>query len=611
MKTINRERGVAEEQNRGAAQVNWLVAGAFGLGARGKTLTLTRADFNEALEQRKLEVRATIPDRIGGDETRTVTLKIGSLKDLSLKHVVTAVPELASLLEQADRASKLKDVSVAELEAIVGPGKLLETLRATLEPEAPKVGGEAGQASGDVDAIFDKAKVPEKSVKSAIDMFVRSASSSSRPKAKPAARQLRDLIEQAAYGAASDVLRSPEVSAIEGTWRGVRMLVSECPHDAGMKVTLLETDPEHVVEDLASRERADDIDEPDCIFVAYDFDSTEALSDLADLAEQELIPVVAGVSPALFGAEHPQALPEAFEALERAQSADVPAWATAWDELRLRDSTRWLTAVANRVALHTEGAGDAKRTVFASGVWGLASMLAASFRATGGFARIFGKAGSLRAPASHTIDRGSYKDTAAPTEAFYAINACEVLSKNGVLGLGSARNSDTLALVKAPVVRGAKDAVPLPAQILTGRVVRFATWVKAQLPEGCDSKTADEIFSSAASVFLFPGQEEAAHVRAATTNIDGEAHVVVRAAANPKIASVPFEIAFPLPLGWSVPAPEASAESASPVKAAEAQAGQVASIEGAPAGDRAADKGDGVGLSGASVGFDVGIDEKS
>src|SRR5690606_6696780 len=204
MKTINRERGVAEEQNRGAAQVNWLVAGAFGLGARGKTLTLTRADFNEALEQRKLEVRATIPDRIGGDETRTVTLKIGSLKDLSLKHVVTAVPELASLLEQADRASKLKDVSVAELEAIVGSGKLLETLRATLEPEAPKVGGEAGQASGDVDAIFDKAKVPEKSVKSAIDMFVRSASSSSRPKAKPAARQLRDLIEQAAYGAASD-----------------------------------------------------------------------------------------------------------------------------------------------------------------------------------------------------------------------------------------------------------------------------------------------------------------------------------------------------------------------------------------------------------------------
>lgn len=597
---------MAEEQSRGAAQVNWLVAGAFGLGARGKTLTLTRADFNEALEQRKLEVRATIPDRVGAGDTRTVTLKIGSLKELSLKHVIATVPELTALLAQADQVSKLRDTSVSEVEAIVGAGRLLDSLKAALEPEAaPKVGGEAG-ASGDVDAIFDKAKVQEKSAKSAIDMFVRSASTSARSKAKPAARQLRDLVEQAAYGAASDVLRSPEVQAIESAWRGLRFLVSECPKDSDMVVTLLETEPAHLVEDLASRERADDIDEPECVFVVHDFDRTAPLAELADFAEQELIPVVVGVSPALFGADHPQALPEAFEALERAKSEEVPAWAAAWDELRMRESTRWLCAVANRVALHTEGAGEAKRTVFASGVWGLAAMVAGSFRATGGFARIFGKNGSLRAPASHTIERGSYKDTAAPTEAFYAINACEVLSKNGVLGLGSARNSDTLALVKAPMVRGATDVVPLPAQILTGRVVRFATWVKAQLPEGCDSKTANEIFTSAASVFLFPGQEQAAHVRAATTNIDGEAHVVVRAAANPAIASIPFEIAFPLPLGWSVPAPEGTPETAGPVQAARESAGQVAEIAGS-----GGDKGDGVGLSGGSVGFDVGLDKKT
>lgn len=603
---------MAEETNRGAAQVNWLVAGAFGLGARGKTLTLTRADFNEVLERQGLEARATIPDRFGADETRTVTLKIKSLKALSLKHVITSVPELTTLLEQADRVSKLKDVTVSEVEAIVGPGKLLERLRPLIEPnEAPKVGGEAGPTSGDVDAIFEKASVPEKSVKSAIDMFVRSTSSSSRPKPRPVARQLRDRIEEAAYGAAADVLRSSEVERIESAWRGLRMLLAECPLEAGMKVTLLETDPTHVVEDLAARDRADDIDEPDCIFVAHDFDSTAPLAELADLAEQDLIPIVVGVSPSLFGAEHPQDVPDTFEALDRARNTEVPSWVAAWDELRLKDSTRWLSAVANRVALHTEGAGAAKRTVFGSGVWGVASMLAASFRVTGGFARIFGQAGSLRAPAAHTVERGSYKDTAAPTEAFYAINACEVLSKNGVLGLGSARNSDTLALVKAPVVRGATDAVPLPAQILTGRVVRFATWVKSQLPEGADSKTANEIFTSAASVFLFPGQEEAAHVRAATTNIDGEAHVVVRAVANPKIASVPFEIAFPLPLGWSVPAPESSdetenAQAKSPVKAGGAQAGEVASIESSTG-----ERGEGVGLSGASVGFDVGLDDES
>jgi hypothetical protein len=374
-----------------------------------------------------------------------------------------------------------------------------------------------------------------------------------------------------------------------------------------MQVMVLEADPENVLDDLMARERGDDVDEPDCVFIPHDYDSTAPLAALAEFAEQELMPIVVGLSPAVFGADHPQALPEAFEAIERARKEDVPEWASRWDELRMNESTRWLCGVANRVAVHTEGAGEAKRTVFTSGVWGLAGMLAGSYRASGGFARIFGKTGSLRAPASHTIESGAYKDTAAPTEAFYAISPTEVLARNGILGLGSARNSDTLTLVKAPMVRGAGDAVPLPAQILTGRVVRFANWVKAQLPEGCDSKTANDIFVSAASIFLFPGQEDAAHVRAATTNIDGQAHVVVRAAANPKIAAIPFEIAFPLHLGWSVPAPESSAPSGeSPVAAAQKAAGRVAEITP----DAAAEKRDGVGLSGGNVGFDVGITKK-
>ncbi len=599
---------MAEEQSRGAAQVHWLIAGRFGLGARGKTLDVTRADFNEILGKRKLEVRATIPDRVGAGETRSVTLQVASLKDLTLKHVLSAVPELGELLGKADQVSKLKDPTAADVEAIVGPGKLLESLRAVMEPaEASAAGAAAGNVTGTTDAIFEKAEVPQKSAKSAIDMFVRSTSSA-RPKAKPAARQLRDLIEQAAYVGAGDVLRSPELEPVEVAWRGVRFLVGECPKEASIRVQLLETDPEHLLEDLAARERGDDIDEPDAIFVTHDFDSTAPLAELADFAEQELMPVVVGVSPAVFGCESPQDVPDALEALERARNEDLPEWAAAWDELRMRESTRWLCAVVNRVALHTEGAGEARRTVFGTGVFGLAAMVAASYRASGGFARIFGRNGSLRAPASHTIDRGSYKDTAAPTEAFYAIQPCEMLSKNGLLGLGSARNSDTLTLVKAPMVRGAADAVPLPAQILTGRVVRFASWVKPQLPEGCDSKTANDIFMSAASVFLFPGQEQAAHVRASVTNISDEAHVVVRAAANPAIAAIPFEIAFPLPLGWSVPAPEGDAPGVeNPVAVAQEAAGQVAEVgpEGAPE-----KKKDGVGLHSASVGFDIGVDEK-
>ncbi|HJL14156.1 MAG TPA: type VI secretion system contractile sheath large subunit [Sandaracinaceae bacterium LLY-WYZ-13_1] len=595
-----------EQEDRGAAQVHWLVAGQFGLGERGETLRLTRGDFNEVLEKAGLSVEAEIDNAASGGSWR-VKLEIGSLKSFTLKHVVGAVPELGELAKKADRVAKLSDPTVDQLKELVGEGPLLEAMKALVAPEEakePEGDGGDGQATGDVDAIFEKAEVAKPTAKSAIDMFVKSTTSAKK-KAKPAARQLRDLIEETVWGMAADVLRAPEVEAVETAWRGLRFLVTECPKDAQMEVILLETDPEHLLEDLGARDRADDIDEPDCIFVPFEYESTGPLAELAGLAEQELIPVVTGAGPALFGCEDYQSIPEAFEKLERASNEDVPEWAQAWDELRLDESTRWLTAVTNRVALHGEGKGVAARTTFGSGVWAIAAMLASSFRNTGGFARIFGKAGSLRAPASHTIDRGSYKDTAAPTEAFYAINPSELLAKNGVLGLGSARNSDTLALTKAPTVRGAKDAVPLPAQILTGRVVRFASWVKAQLPEGCDSKQANDIFVSAASVFLFPGQEEAAHVRAATTNIEGEAHVVVRAVANPAIASVPFEIAFPLPLGWGVPAPETSDEEAeTPSEQAQREAGEVTEVKPDPK------EGEDGGIASVGVGFDAGLGKK-
>lgn len=546
----------AEIDDRGAAQVHWLVAGRFGLGARGATLRLTRGDFADALAKANLRVETTVDDPVVGGR-KTISLAVDSLKVFTLKHVVAAVPELAALADKAGQVAKLKNPTVEQLQEIVGSGPLLDAARALLAPEgAPSLAPDTSEVTGDPDAIFAKADASARpSVKRAIDLFVRSTSSATR-KAKPAARQLRDLMEEATWGFAANILRTPEIHAVETAWRGLRLLISECPKDAQMEVVLLESDPEHILEDLAARDRGDDIDEPDCIFVPHDYETTEALAALAEFAEQELIPIVVGASPALFDQVHPHDLTAALEQLERATGAEVPEWAKRWDELRMAESTRWLCAVANRVALHGEGKGVAARTVFGSGVWAIAAMLASSYRSTGGFARIFGKAGSLSAPATHTIQRGSFQDTAAPTEAFYSIAAMELLAKNGLIGLGSARNSDALALTRTSMVRGARDAVPLPAQILTGRVVRFARWVKAQLPEGCDSKTANEIFTTAASIFLFPGQDEAAHVRAATMNIDGEAHVIVRAAANPAIASIPFEIAFPLPLGWSVPAPE-------------------------------------------------------
>ncbi|MGE0787613.1 MAG: type VI secretion system contractile sheath large subunit [Sandaracinaceae bacterium] len=584
-----------EQQDRGGAQVHWLVVGQFGIGPRGTTLALTRADFGEVLEKRGLKVRASVPDTIGPKGgTLEVELSVSSLKDLTLKNIVAGVPALRDLAGKADALGKLKAPTKDDLRGVVGDGQLLDELAAIIDPGTAAPASTSAPSGGDVDAIMAQAEVQKPTVKSAISAFVKASGTSSKPKDKPSARQLRDLTEQKVWSLAADVLNSPEVAAVERAWRGLRFFAQQCPKDAMMEIRILESDDANAVATVRDRARGESVDEPDCIFVPSDLTDAGALSELASLGEEELIPVVVGVGPALFGCANAEEVPDALEGLEKTDEADLPEWAKRWDELRLEESTRWLCCVMNDVALHAEGAGAAQRIVFGSGVWAVASMIGASYAATAGFARIFGKNGALSAPAVHTIRGGRYADQAAPTEAFYAIAAADTLAKNGVLGVSSARGTDQLVLLKAPCVRGAKDAVPLPAQCLTGRVVRFATWMAPQLPEGCDSATANELFESAATVFLFPGQRDAARVAAALTNIDGEAHVVVQAKANPAIASVPFDIAFPLPLHWSVPAQESAADA----KPAEAKPAPAAKPE------------DGVHFAGGSVGFDVGADKK-
>ncbi|MFY2560727.1 hypothetical protein ACN469_24195 [Corallococcus terminator] len=73
------------------------------------------------------------------------------------------------------------------------------------------------------------------------------------------------------------------------------------------------------------------------------------------------------------------------------------------------------------------------------------------------------------------LPSGREKGLPIPTEVFLPIRALAKLEEKGVLGLGSGRNADTVLLAGAPTV-------PLPAQVLTGRIVRFATWVRDQLP---------------------------------------------------------------------------------------------------------------------------------
>jgi type VI secretion system protein ImpC len=97
------------------------------------------------------------------------------------------------------------------------------------------------------------------------------------------------------------------------------------------------------------------------------------------------------------------------------------------------------------------------------------------------------------------------------------------------------------------MVHAAEDTGSLPAQILTGRIVRFALWVRAQIPPGSPAQAVQRLFSEAASVALLP---DLTRDEAAMTAIVDAANnqVVITARVHPAIAGSPLEIHFALPL---------------------------------------------------------------
>jgi hypothetical protein len=98
-------------------------------------------------------------------------------------------------------------------------------------------------------------------------------------------------------------------------------------------------------------------------------------------------------------------------------------------------------------------------------------------------------------------------------------------------------------------VRGSNDVFELPAQILTGRLVRFGRWVADQVPAGSTRDEVVRLFKDAATVFLFPGLSSGAELHAGVIDEDGTVAARLVASVSPRLAGTPFEVGFDLPLG--------------------------------------------------------------
>ncbi|WP_164010866.1 type VI secretion system contractile sheath domain-containing protein [Pyxidicoccus trucidator] len=541
------------------ARVRWLVAGAFSPAPSGRRFHLTPESFGTELARAATGLRITVADRLGAGDTRTFELSFDRLRSFGLADLVSTVPELRALHAlhgELSGGDPLRPLSAEEaatrVATITGPGRLpdavAEALRATVTPlptvpPPPETSGEEL-----VEAMLNRADAGSPAAASrVVDAFLRAvnpkapASTSSAPASPSTSRKTaRDLVEEAMLLTAKDILASEPVARLESAWRGLKWLLDQCPKSSGLAVEVLDVARPALLESLQDALAAEPFERPDAAFVVEASDDVGLLGKLAALGERAQVPVVAAVSPTLLGVA-PGELSVALE--EERESVSE-----AWTELRQDESSRWLCAVLNRAVVISEGRGVAKRTAFTSPALAVAAMLAASFRDTTAFARIMGQPGGLRAPSTWELPSGRDKGLGIPTELFLPIRAQSRLELRGILGLGSGRNADAVLLAAAPTVFGGGYAVPLPAQLLTGRIVRFATWVRDQLPPGSGNEDVSSIFSQAAEVFLFRGATDNGQVRAELVSTDNGKGVHVSATVRPEHAGTRFQLAFVLPL---------------------------------------------------------------
>ncbi|MFP2925878.1 helix-turn-helix domain-containing protein [Pyxidicoccus sp. 3LG] len=127
------------------ARVRWLVAGAFSPSPTGRRFHVTSESFASELARAATGLRATVADRLGASDTRTVELSFERLRSFGLADLVTSVPELRalhSLHEELSRSDPLRTLSPEEaatrVATITGPGRLPDAIAEALREASGK-----------------------------------------------------------------------------------------------------------------------------------------------------------------------------------------------------------------------------------------------------------------------------------------------------------------------------------------------------------------------------------------------------------------------------------------------------------------------------------------
>lgn len=331
-------------------------------------------------------------------------------------------------------------------------------------------------------------------------------------------------LEEAVFATARDILQHPVVTRLESSWRGLHWLGAHCPASAGMDIEVLDVEPHQLVDALARSLDVPPLQRPDACFILDTLDDVKTLQRLAALGEQAWLPLVVAVPPSLPGESQPT---------------------EAWQRLRTDEASRWLCAALNPVVMRAEQQGEVRRECFTSPVLAVAALLAASFRDTHTFARLVGPGSGIRAPAVWRPQAGA----SVATQVGLSLREQERLAARGVSGVSGWWDSNSVLLAAAPTVYGGRDATPLAAQLLTGRIVRLSEELAERLPTGAGPDAVTAVFSRAAEAFLPAGRGQSCQLlgRVVPTG-NGERGVHVRASLRPELAGTQVQLEFTLPL---------------------------------------------------------------
>lgn len=518
--------------------LRFLVAGPLSTRPTGRRGRLLLAELAERLTQAPLSLQKDIGPALGAAGPLVIKAEFSRFRDFSVTEVVQrGLGELHRLAGRllAPSGRPRSDDFLATIARIAGRGPLHAELSACFAPPPPPPADSSG---GDlVDELLARAGNQRSAASSAIDAVVRgSVASTPAGVAVEPAKAAHACLSAALARAARAVLDDPAVRAAEIRYRALRLFLGQCPKDNELAVELLDVAAADLPAALAELGELDPLARPDAVFVLDPIADLAAASALAEVGADLHAPIVAELAPAALGAT------TTAELLARAEQGP----GDAWDELRRDPASRWLALAVNSPVLVAEASAAGERVVTGGGALAVAALLATSLRAGGTFAQL-GRDADLRAPAAWSI-RHAQEDIPIGTAEACTVERQLALARAGLVAVGGPLQSDLVTLAACPIVHASEDATSTPGQLLVGRTVRFALWVRERVPAGAGGDETADLVTRAAALMLLPGTPIRPRFGAALQQGEQGAELKIAASYPAALTGAPVTLTFALPL---------------------------------------------------------------